>query len=129
MSVNPNYIYPATYQNPYMYYQSFQPTIVQPPSQQPVQQQNMMPVIQTSIIQVDGIDDVEKFQIGNGQSQMFISKDDMNIFVKSATANGSSVETYTKQPAKKAPEYVTKDQLEAMFKQLGIIKEKADESV
>ena len=117
---NPQYFYPATYQNPYMYYQSVQPT--QPVIQQNVQQQNMMPTIQTSIIQVESADDVDKFQIANGQSQMFISKDDTKIFVKSATANGSSVETYIKQPAKKAPEYVTREQLEDMLKQFGIIK-------
>ena len=126
---NPQFYYPATYQNPYMYYQ---PTQTQAVMQQPVQQQpqqNMMPVIQTSIIQVNDVDDVEKYQIANGQSQMFISKDDSRIYIKSATANGTAVEVYAKQPAPKPPEYVTVDQLKAMFKELGLTKEATNEPV
>ena len=121
---NPQFYYPATYQNPYMYYQPTQTQVMQ---QQP--QQNMMPVIQTSIIQVNDVDDVEKYQIANGQSQMFISKDDSRIYIKSATANGPSVEIYAKQPAPKPPEYVTIDQLKAMFKELGLTKEATNEPV
>lgn len=121
---NPQFYYPATYQNPYMYYQPTQTQVMQ---QQP--QQNMMPVIQTSIIQVNDVDDVEKYQIANGQSQMFISKDDSRIYIKSATANGTSVEVYAKQPAPKPPEYVTIDQLKAMFKELGLTKEATNEPV
>lgn len=123
---NPQFYYPATYQNPYPYYQY---TAV--PTQQPAQQQtqNMMPVIQTSIIQVNDVDDVDKYQIANGQSQMFISKDDSRIYIKSATANGTAVEVYAKQPAPKPPEYVTVDQLKAMFKELGLTKEATIEPV
>ena len=121
---NPQFYYPATYQNPYMYYQ---PTQTQAVQQQP--QQNMMPVIQTSIIQVNDFDDVEKYQIANGQSQMFISKDDSRIYIKSATANGTAVEVYAKQPAPKSPEYVTLDQLKAMFKELGLTKGATNEPV
>ena len=121
---NPQFYYPATYQNPYMYYQ---PTQTQAVQQQP--QQNMMPVIQTSIIQVNDADDVEKYQIANGQSQMFISKDDSRIYIKSATANGTAVEVYAKQPAPKPPEYVTVDQLKAMFKELHLTTEATNEPV
>lgn len=136
----------VNYGNPYMYgagsYPYYQYTAS--PVQQPVQQQaspvyqqptqaqpqqTMMPVIQTSIIQVNDISEVERFQIANGQSQMFISKDDAHIYVKSATANGSAVETYNKDPPPKAPEYVTVDQLKAMFKELGLVKEAGNESV
>ena len=121
---NPQFYYPATYQNPYMYYQPNQTQAVQQQLQQ-----NMMPVIQTSIIQVNDVDDVDKYQIANGQSQMFISKDDSKIYIKSATANGTAVEVYAKQPAPKPPEYVTVDQLKAMFKELGLTKEATNEPV
>lgn len=125
---NPQFYYPATYQNPYMYYQpTTQAVMQQQVQQQP--QQNMMPVIQTSIIQVNDVDDVDKYQIANGQSQMFISKDDSRIYIKSATANGTAVEVYAKQPAPKPPEYVTVDQLKAMFKELGLTKEATNEPV
>ena len=123
---NPQFYYPATYQNPYMYYQPSQTQVMQQPVQQQPQQ-NMMPVIQTSIIQVNDVDDVDKYQIANGQSQMFISKDDSKIYIKSATANGTAVEVYAKQPAPKPPEYVTVDQLKAMFKELGLTKEPSNE--
>lgn len=125
---NPQFYYPATYQNPYMYYQPSQTQVMQQPVQQQPQQ-NMMPVIQTSIIQVNDVDDVDKYQIANGQSQMFISKDDSKIYIKSATANGTAVEVYAKQPAPKPPEYVTVDQLKAMFKELGLTKEATNEPV
>jgi len=125
---NPQFYYPATYQNPYMYYQPTQTQVMQQPVQQQPQQ-NMMPVIQTSIIQVNDADDVDKYQIANGQSQMFISKDDSRIYIKSATANGTAVEVYAKQPAPKPPEYVTVDQLKAMFKELGLTKEATNEPV
>ena len=125
---NPQFYYPATYQNPYMYYQPTAQTVMQQSVQQQPQQ-NMMPVIQTSIIQVNDADDVEKYQIANGQSQMFISKDDSKIYIKSATANGTAVEVYAKQPAPKPPEYVTVDQLKAMFKELGLTKEATNEPV
>ena len=125
---NPQFYYPATYQNPYMYYQPTQTQVMQQPVQQQPQQ-NMMPVIQTSIIQVNDVDDVDKYQIANGQSQMFISKDDSRIYIKSATANGTAVEVYAKQPAPKPPEYVTVDQLKAMFKELGLTKEATNEPV
>lgn len=123
---NPQFYYPATYQNPYMYYQPTQTQVMQQPVQQQPQQ-NMMPVIQTSIIQVNDTDDVDKYQIANGQSQMFISKDESRIYIKSATANGTAVEVYAKQPAPKPPEYVTVDQLKAMFKELGLVKETGNE--
>lgn len=122
-----NYTIPYWQYNPQIQTQGIQQPVQQPTQAQP--QQTMMPVIQTSIIQVNDISEVEKFQIANGQSQMFISKDDAHIYVKSATANGSAVETYTKDPPPKAPEYVTVDQLKAMFKELGLVKEAGNESV
>ena len=125
---NPQFYYPATYQNPYNSMCS-QYAIAQSQPQQIQPQQNMMPVIQTSIIQVNDVDDVDKYQIANGQSQMFISKDDSKIYIKSATANGTAVEVYAKQPAPKPPEYVTVDQLKAMFKELGLTKEATNEPV
>ena len=122
---NPQFYYPATYQNPYMYYQPTQTQVMQQSVQQP--QQNMMPVIQTSIIQAENYDVVDKYQIANGQSQMFITKDENAIYIKSATANGTVIEFYAKQPAPKPPEYVTVDQLKAMFKELGLTKEPSNE--
>ena len=110
-----NNIYPTGMNN----YYSQPPQMMQQP-------QNMIPVITTSIIQIDGFGDVEKFQIGNGQSQMFLTKDENTIYVKSATPNGSSIVTYQKTETPKPPEYVTVDQLKAFFKEYGMVKEEAE---
>ena len=125
--LNGNYTIPYWQYSPQIQTQGIQQPVQQPTQAQP--QQTMMPVIQTSIIQVNDISEVERFQIANGQSQMFISKDDAHIYVKSATANGSVVESYTKDPPPKVPEYVTVDQLKAMFKELGLVKENGNEPV
>ena len=90
---------------------------------QPMPQQNMIPVITTSIIPVDGVGDVEKFQVGNGQSQMFLTRDESAIYIKSATANSSSIVKYQKEEPPKPPEYVTIDQLKAFFKEYGMVKD------
>ena len=97
--------------NPYFNYQA------QPP---------MMPVIQTNIVQVSDVSEVEKFQVANGQSQMFMSKDDNTIYIKSATNNGSTIDVYEKRPAPKAPEYVTMDQLENIFKKYGVVPQEVE---
>ena len=111
---------PYAWQNPNWMYQ---PTQTQAVMQQP--QQNMMPVIQTTIIQPAEpiLDYVQNFQIGNGQSQMFLSKDESKIYIKSATANGSSIRVYVEQDLPKPPEYVTVDQLKTVLEQFGLTKQ------
>lgn len=91
--------------------------------------QNYLPVKQVSIIQVDGIDDVNRHQVYNGQNQMFINKDETVIFVKSGMPNGSIVDTYVKQPAPKPPEYVTMDQLQQILSQFVVKEKPTDEPV
>ena len=113
--------------NPYLT-QGYQNPVYTPYNPMP-QQQNMTHVIQTSIIQVDSADDLNKFQLNAGQNQMFMSSDDKYIFIKSATENGCTVETYERKPTPKAPEYVTKDDLLAIFKEFGIVKEPTNEPV
>lgn len=115
-----NYTNPYAWQNPNWVYQPTQTHPMMP-------QNNMIPVITTTIIPVDSTDDVEKFQVGNGQSQMFLSKDENAIYIKSATANSSSIVTYRKEEAPKPPEYVTVDQLKAFFKEYGMVKEESKE--
>ena len=104
--------------NPYLGYNS--PGYVPQPVMQQYQASNMMPTIRTEIIQVDSEDFVNQYTIGNGQSQMFITKDETKIYVKSGTQNGSEIIEYQKSPPKKAPEYVTVEQLQAMLKELGL---------
>ena len=99
--------------NPYLNYTNYTTPI-------PQYQNNMMPTINTVIIQVENEDFVNQYTVGNGQSQMFITKDESKIYVKSGTQSGSEIIEYQKSPPKKAPEYVTVEQLHAMLKELGL---------
>lgn len=98
------------YYNPYMYNL---PYLQQQMPQQPQPQPQMMPTIQANIIQADE-DTVNRYSVGNGQSQMFISKDEDIIWVKSGTANGNETTVYKKQaaPKKEDIQYVTMEMLE-----------------
>ena len=107
------------YYNPYLWPYpstgSYLPQQYTPPQVQP----QMLPAIQANIISAD-FDIVEKYSVGNGQSQMFISKDERTIWVKSGNQNGVDISTYKKEPEqpKKETEYVTKDYLKEQFELL-----------
>lgn len=80
------------------------------------------PTIRAEIVQVDNMDAIERFPMAAGTSQMFITKDEQNIVVRSMYANGQHTdEIYDKRPpAPPAPtlnpaEYVRKDELEALI--------------
>lgn len=99
----------------------------QQPQQQMQQQQQMMtpPTIHAEILQVDSEQSAENYPVAAGTSQMMIRKDDGEIYVKTAYANGQSrLDVYVKRPEKPVkpvfdPEaYITKDQLENRLNQL-----------
>ena len=104
MPYNP--YFPATYQ-PYL------PQIPQMP-----QQMMTPPTIRAEIVQVDDEAAAANYPVGAGASQMMIAKDDSAIFVKTANANGTTLDVFLKRPPappKPAfdPEaYVTRDELE-----------------
>ena len=101
--------------NPYL--QAYMQSLLQQLPQQQAPQMSL-PTIHADIIQVGSAEEVERFPVGAGVSQMFILRDDSTIFVKSANANGYTVDTYDKRPpAPPAPvidpqTYVTKEELE-----------------
>ena len=96
--------------------------------QQQNQQQGQMmtpPTIDAKIIQVDSIEAIDRFPMAAGTSQMYMTKDEQNIVVRSMYANGQhSDEIYDKRPpAPPAPtlnpaEYVRKDELQAILSEL-----------
>lgn len=102
---------------------SYQPIGFQPYQAPAQQNQPMMtpPTIRAEIIQVDNEEAAASFPVGAGASQMMIAKDDSAIFVKSANANGFTLDVYVKRPpAPPAPkfipdEYVRKDELEKLL--------------
>lgn len=91
--------------------------------QQPAQQQMMTaPTIRAEIIQVDDMAAIDRHAVTPGTSQMFMTKDEQNIVVRSMYANGQhSDDIYDKRPpAPPEPklnpaEYVRKDELSALI--------------
>lgn len=97
-------------------------------NQQQGQQQGQMmtpPTIDAKIIQVDSIEAIDRFPMAAGTSQMYMTKDEQNIVVRSMYANGQhNDDVYDKRPpAPPAPtlnpaEYVRKDELQAILSEL-----------
>ena len=95
----------------------------QPQAQQQPQQQMMTPpTIRAEIVQVDSMAAIDRFPMAAGTSQMYMTKDEQNIVVRSMYANGQhSDDIYDKRPPEPpAPtlnpaEYVRKDELSALI--------------
>lgn len=98
----------------------------QPQNQQQPQQQSaqMMtpPTIRAEIVQVDGMAAIDRFPMAAGTSQMFITRDEKNIVIRSMFANGQHTDDiYDKRPPEPpAPtinpaEYVRRDELAALI--------------
>jgi hypothetical protein len=93
--------------------------------QQQAQQQGQMmtpPTIRAEIVQVDSLDAIDRYPMAAGTSQMFMTKDETAIVVRSMYANGQhNDDIYDKRPpAPPAPtlnpaEYVRKDELQALI--------------
>lgn len=93
--------------------------------QQPAQQGQQSltpPTIRAEIVQVDTLDAIDRFPMAAGTSQMFMTKDEAAIVVRSMYANGQhNDDIYDKRPpAPPAPtlnpaDYVRKDELQALI--------------
>ena len=99
--------FPTGYQPyiPYPQYQSY--------AQQP--QQYTPPTIRAEIIQVGDEQEVQNYPLAAGATQMFMSKDDKYIFIKSAYANSpAQIVRYNREEPKTEPpvEYVTREELD-----------------
>ena len=96
--------FPTNY--PYMQYQ-----------QTPQYQQNQYtpPTIRAEIIQVGDEQEVQNYPLAAGATQMFMSKDDKYIFIKTAYANSpAQIVRYNREEPKTEPpvEYVTREELD-----------------
>lgn len=106
--------------NPYLqaYIQALQQQFPNAQQQAP---QMSMPTIHADIIQVRGQDVVDRYSVGVGQSQMFITQDENTVFVKTGTENGHDLVIYDKRPpVPPAPVidpqmYVTREELEKLL--------------
>ena len=106
--------------NPYLqqYMQMLQQmagTMNQPTPVQPAPQPMTPEMIHADIVPVDRVEDVEKFSVGNGQSQMFMARDDSAIFIKTGSQSGSTIVCYDRRPPeRKRPEeeFITRADLD-----------------
>ena len=110
-----NAIYPNStpYVNPYMN------AISQIVTSQMQPQPMSPPIIHTDIIPVNSEAEVNNWAVGNGQTLVFMMRDDSAIFFKTGSPNGAVVEYYDhRNVVNKAPEYVTRAELENMLQEL-----------
>lgn len=116
----PIYTQPAAPQNWQNFPQNY------PQAQQPMQQngQQMMslPTIRAEIMQVDSLETIDRCPQAPGTSQMYMTKDEANIAIRSVLANGEHTDViYDKRPPEPpAPklnpdDYVRRDEVEALF--------------
>ena len=92
----------------------------QPQPMQPMQPQPMTPpMIHADIIEVASIDAMKNYPVGAGQTQMFSTQDESAIGVKTMHQDGSYVlDLYVKQAPAPAPEYMTREQVETLVRQM-----------
>lgn len=114
----PDYPGQQPYQDP-----AYMRTVGQPvQNQQNNIQQDMTPTIRAEIKQVDNIEAIDRVPMAGGTSQMFMTKDESAIVIRSMLANGQHSDViYDKRPpAPPAPkfdpsEYVRRDELETLL--------------
>ena len=96
--------------NPYLqaYMQALQQQFNQVPQQAP---QMSPPTIHADIIQVGGQDEVERFSVGAGVSQMFMARDDSAIYIKTGTPNGAELVVYERRTGA-PPAFITREEFE-----------------
>ena len=94
-------------------------------AQQPAQQMMTPPTIRAEIVQVDSLDAIDRYPMAAGTSQMFMTKDETAIVVRSMYANGQhNDDIYDKRPpAPPAPtlnpdDYVRRDELKDLLAEL-----------
>lgn len=101
---------PQQYQQPQQYQPPQQPQQYQQP-----QQQYTPPTIHAEIVQVNGEQEVKDYPLAAGATQMFMSKDDSCIFIKTAYANSpAQITTYckTEPVVEPQPDYITREEFE-----------------
>ena len=97
--------YPQTYQTPqYPTPYTVQTAYPQQVQQQAAPQSMTPPTIHAEIIQVKSTDEVDKFPVNAGTSQLFQLADDSAFVIKSVYPNGQTeTDIYAKQPKKPVP--------------------------
>lgn len=96
-------------------YPTYNPYLSQPYQTAPQTQQYTPPTIHAEIVQVNGEQEVKDYPLAAGATQMFMSKDDSCIFIKTAYANSpAQITTYckTEPVVEPQPDYITREEFE-----------------
>lgn len=125
MNAMPN-VLPGGYVNPWQMaltqamQQMMQPQQMQQPMQQPMQPQpTTPPMIHADIIEVPSIEAMKSYPVGAGQTQMFSTQDESAIGIKTMHQDGTfDLDVYLKQAHEPAPEYMTREQVTDIVRQM-----------
>lgn len=117
--------FPMTYPQFYPQYPQYTQQ-AQASQQMAMPQQSMTPpTIHAEILQVESEQFAENYPVAAGASQMMIKKDESEIYIKTAFANGQSrLDVYARRPERQNKPvlnldgYVTKDELESRLNEL-----------
>lgn len=92
------------------------------PQGAPQRQSLTPPTIRAEIVQVEDLHAIDRYPMGAGTSQMFMTRDEKNIVVRSMYANGQHTDDIydRRPPAPPAPtinpeDYVRKDELSTLI--------------
>lgn len=91
------------------------------PQQQPMQQPQPTtpPMIHADMIEVASIDAMKTYPLGAGMKQMFYTKDESAIGIKEMHNDGTyELDIYLKQAPAPAPEYMTREQVTELVRQM-----------
>ena len=128
MMPNVNTGMPAGYVNPYQQAmaQAMAQFMPQPQMMQPQQaaQPTTPPMIHADMIEAKSEEWARQFNVTPGQTQLFYLPDESAIFSKTAHQDGGfDFDVYLRQEPKPAPEYMTREQVEALIRGMQAQKE------
>ena len=117
----PNFL-PGGYVNPWQtaLTQAMQQMMQPQQMQQPMQPQpTTPPMIHADIIEVSSIEAMKSYPVGAGQTQMFSTQDESAIGIKTMRQDGTfDLDIYLKQATEPAPEYMTREQVADIVRQM-----------
>lgn len=121
MGVNVNTGLPAGYFNPWQQFMMNMYGNMAQPQQQAIQQPQQPttpPMIHADMIETPSEDWARNFNMGPGQTQIFYTRDESAMYVKTTHTNdsGYDFDVYLKQAPKPAPEYLTREQVAEMIR-------------
>ena len=91
----------------------------QPQPMQPQPQPTTPPMIHADMIEVPNIDAMKTYPLGAGMKQMFFTKDESVIGLKEMHNDGTfELKIYLEQPPAPAPEYMTREQVTELVRQM-----------